>query len=342
MGGRFSLVIARAGNSLTGQWKPIENYKNTCPPIQARLNMDKEQKITDSMLQAIRNSKENFKYWAAEPNEKNQSITSNAPNETGTPPSPTSSLNSTQPSPKNTEGTPNTSKNTNSVPVKNNTSSPANTRTDQNAAGQKSNWAAGKNGKRAADKKAERAIRKKTSGDKNKQTTNPPEQTTDDNIVTDPNRVASTTTEKHKKDRKFHLFNRNPSHGEKNEKSIDLYSRPIEVASEVEVEMDTVLISLYDNGETDGDSVSVFFNKKRVVSNHLLSARPFQLKVPLDSLDEYVELTVFAENLGKYPPNTAVMVVNAGDKNYKVVLTSSLEKSASVRIKRKRTGLRIR
>ena len=75
MGGRFNLVFARAGTSLNGQWKSNDNYKNTCPPIQARLNLDKTQRITDSVLLAIKSCKENFKYWVADPSEKEQNLT---------------------------------------------------------------------------------------------------------------------------------------------------------------------------------------------------------------------------------------------------------------------------
>jgi archaellum component FlaF (FlaF/FlaG flagellin family) len=110
----------------------------------------------------------------------------------------------------------------------------------------------------------------------------------------------------------------------------------------MEVDMDHVKISLYDNGEVDDDSISVFLNGKLIATHQRLSTRPIQLTIPLDSLLDYVELSMFAENLGSIPPNTALMIVEAGDRQYQIRLTSTLEKSASVRIKRKRIGLKVR
>jgi hypothetical protein len=48
------------------------------------------------------------------------------------------------------------------------------------------------------------------------------------------------------------------------------------------------------------------------------------------------ELTMFADNLGSIPPNTALMLIYDGKKRYEVRLSSSLEKNATVRIRRKK------
>ena len=51
------------------------------------------------------------------------------------------------------------------------------------------------------------------------------------------------------------------------------------------------------------------------------------------SLDENVKeniITMYADNLGTIPPNTALMVVTDGDKRYEVRITSDTEKSGSV------------
>ena len=37
------------------------------------------------------------------------------------------------------------------------------------------------------------------------------------------------------------------------------------------------------------------------------------------------------ENLGSIPPNTALMIINAGDKRYQLYLTSDEQKNAMVR-----------
>ncbi|MDU0220284.1 hypothetical protein, partial [Escherichia coli] len=56
----------------------------------------------------------------------------------------------------------------------------------------------------------------------------------------------------------------------------------------------------------------------------------------LDSARAYNELTMFADNLGSIPPNTALMIVTDGNKQYQIRLSSNLQKNASVRIRRKK------
>jgi hypothetical protein len=56
----------------------------------------------------------------------------------------------------------------------------------------------------------------------------------------------------------------------------------------------------------------------------------------LDSTREVNEITMFADNLGSIPPNTALMIVNDGKKRHELRLTSNLEKSATIRIRKKK------
>jgi hypothetical protein len=108
------------------------------------------------------------------------------------------------------------------------------------------------------------------------------------------------------------------------------------VAEELVVENDSVYVDFYDNGEIDGDSISVFLNDKLIAFNRILSARSVHFEIPLDLAKEINEITMFADNLGSIPPNTALMVVNDGKKRYEVRLTSNFEKSATIRLKRKK------
>lgn len=94
-------------------------------------------------------------------------------------------------------------------------------------------------------------------------------------------------------------------------------------------------IDLYDNGEIDGDSISVFYNGKLILSNKRLSEQPLSLTLHLDNNVKSNIITMYAENLGAIPPNTAVMVVTAGDKRYEVRLESDYGKSGSVEFKLK-------
>lgn len=105
---------------------------------------------------------------------------------------------------------------------------------------------------------------------------------------------------------------------------------------EFEVESDSVRLSFYDNGEIDGDSISVFVNKKVIFTHQELAAKAFNVYLHLDSTLDVNEISMFAENLGRLPPNTALMVVTDGKNRYEVFMSSSLTENATIRLRRKR------
>lgn len=104
---------------------------------------------------------------------------------------------------------------------------------------------------------------------------------------------------------------------------------------EIEVESDSVEVDFYDNGEIDGDSISVFYNDQLLAFNRRLSSRSIHFKLGIDSTREYNTLSMFADNLGSIPPNTALMIVTDGKQKYEVRLASSLDKNGSIRLRRK-------
>jgi hypothetical protein len=106
---------------------------------------------------------------------------------------------------------------------------------------------------------------------------------------------------------------------------------------EYEVESDSVRLSFYDNGDIDGDSISVFVNSQLVLSHQGLEAKAFNVYLHLDSAREVNEISMYAENLGRIPPNTALMVVTDGTHRYEVFMSSSLTENATIRLRRKRT-----
>ena len=104
---------------------------------------------------------------------------------------------------------------------------------------------------------------------------------------------------------------------------------------EITVHTDSVRISFFDNGDVDGDSISVFMNDKPILTKQELDVRAITLYVKLDTSKSVNEISMFAENLGKYPPNTALMVIFDGENRNEIYLSSSLTQNAVVRIRRK-------
>ena len=110
--------------------------------------------------------------------------------------------------------------------------------------------------------------------------------------------------------------------------------RQLDVQNEIEVSSDSIQVDFYDNGEVDGDSISVFFNGQLLGANLRLSTKAIHLNIKLDSTRSENTLSMFANNLGFIPPNTALMLIYDGKKRYEVRLMSNMEKSGAIRIKR--------
>lgn len=91
-----------------------------------------------------------------------------------------------------------------------------------------------------------------------------------------------------------------------------------------------IFIRIYDNGTIDNDTVSVYLDNKLVISRQKLTAKPLTLKISLDEKEGLHELVMVAENLGDIPPNTSLMVVNAGDEQHEVRITSTEQQNAVV------------
>ncbi len=92
----------------------------------------------------------------------------------------------------------------------------------------------------------------------------------------------------------------------------------------------TFKVDFYDNGEVDGDSITVFYNNKIILLHKMLSTKAISLTLSLDDNVKENVITMYADNLGSIPPNTALMIVTDGDKRYEVRISSDLEKSGSV------------
>lgn len=97
-----------------------------------------------------------------------------------------------------------------------------------------------------------------------------------------------------------------------------------------------VTVKLFDNGEIDGDTISVYLDNKLVLSSKRLTASPLIVKIPMGEDNSEHELTMVAENLGTIPPNTSLMVVESGEQRFDVRITSTEQKNAVVRFKYKK------
>lgn len=100
----------------------------------------------------------------------------------------------------------------------------------------------------------------------------------------------------------------------------------------INVDTGDIRLDFYDNGTIDGDSITVLVNKNVVVSNQKLSAKPITTHVKVDASSPFQLIEMIAENLGSIPPNTALLIITHGERKYRLFLTSTEQKTATVRI----------
>ncbi len=110
-----------------------------------------------------------------------------------------------------------------------------------------------------------------------------------------------------------------------------LTKRKVELVKEIKVDTGTIKIDFYDNGQIDDDTISVYVNNMPSVTKKRLSAKPVSITVKIDLKRTEQEVIMVGENLGTIPPNTALMIINAGDTRYQLYLTSDEQKNAMVR-----------
>lgn len=108
----------------------------------------------------------------------------------------------------------------------------------------------------------------------------------------------------------------------------ELVKRKYSEQSHLDVNVKTITLNVYDNAVVDGDTISVFYNGKLLLSHQRLSEKPIVINLTLDEKQTRHELVLFAENLGSIPPNTALIVIYAADKRYELFSSASLEENA--------------
>jgi hypothetical protein len=109
-----------------------------------------------------------------------------------------------------------------------------------------------------------------------------------------------------------------------------LRTRENTVVKQIQTATGEISINLYDNGEIDGDTVSIYHNNVLLMSHARLSQKPISINIAIDSSRPHHELVMVAENLGSIPPNTSVMIITAGGQRYEVFISSNEQRNAKV------------
>ena len=95
-------------------------------------------------------------------------------------------------------------------------------------------------------------------------------------------------------------------------------------------------VEIYDNGQVDGDTVTIFLNEKLLVPAKKLTTSPIVLDIKVEPDEDVYDLIMYAESMGTIPPNTALMVVTTSTNRYEINITSTEQTSGAVRFRIKR------
>ena len=117
----------------------------------------------------------------------------------------------------------------------------------------------------------------------------------------------------------------------------DLEKRTIKTEQAVYFESDSLVLTLYDNGEVDGDTVTVVMNGNIIFSKVGLNTRANSKTIYInENTPDSIKLVMYAENLGEIPPNTGLLVVRDGENVYDVRFTADLKSNAAIILRRKK------
>jgi hypothetical protein len=94
--------------------------------------------------------------------------------------------------------------------------------------------------------------------------------------------------------------------------------------------MPDIKVELYDNGDIDGDTITVYDNNQVIVWKKGLTDKPITLNLKADANTPTHEFVMVADNLGSIPPNTALMIITTGGKRYQLYISSDKQKNAKV------------
>jgi hypothetical protein len=115
-----------------------------------------------------------------------------------------------------------------------------------------------------------------------------------------------------------------------------LTQRNAQVIKTIDVTGPSIKIDIYDNGQVDGDTVSIFMNGVLLIPAKMLTAKPITINIDVNDKEDVYDIVMFAESMGTIPPNTALMVVTTATNRYEINITSTEQTSGSIRLKIKR------
>jgi hypothetical protein len=106
--------------------------------------------------------------------------------------------------------------------------------------------------------------------------------------------------------------------------------REVKITHKINVKNRKITVKVWDHEQVDGDRISINVNGRWVLINYTLQKQQKVFEVELNDGPNYFVL--HALNLGKYPPNTAAIIIDDGQHENQIILESTLETSGTIEI----------
>ena len=113
--------------------------------------------------------------------------------------------------------------------------------------------------------------------------------------------------------------------------------RKIQTINEVFFNSDSLLLSFYDNGTVDGDTISMVLNGRIIAEKIKLTTNAFRITIPTRiNQNDSLMLVMHAESLGLIPPNTGLLIIQDGTTRHEIRFEGDLQRSSAIVLRRKR------
>lgn len=108
--------------------------------------------------------------------------------------------------------------------------------------------------------------------------------------------------------------------------------RPTNLVTTYHVSSPHIVVQLLDDGQIDGDAVSVYYNGKVIINNQTLTHKAVTFTLEASAASRHHEFILISESEGFLPPNTALMRIKAGSQQFELNVSSSSARNAKIAI----------
>jgi hypothetical protein len=115
----------------------------------------------------------------------------------------------------------------------------------------------------------------------------------------------------------------------------ELDKRKVETIQTLYFKSDSLELVLYDNGEVDGDTVSIVMNGEVIMPRVGLSTNAVKKMIYTRDAGDSIRIIMYAETLGSLPPNSGLLIVNDGNDRYEIRFSGDMERNAAIVFRRR-------